>query len=67
MNILTLNCGSSSLKACLFLSDGNRIDQHYQFGQNKSEQAFTAALEKMRAFFLDYQIDAIGHRFVHGV
>ncbi|MDX1573120.1 MAG: hypothetical protein R3341_03780 [Methylophaga sp.] len=66
MNILTLNCGSSSLKACLFFSDGNRIDQHYQFGQNKSEQAFTAALEKMRAFFSDYQIDAIGHRFVHG-
>lgn len=66
MNILTLNCGSSSLKACLFLSDGSRKDQHYQFGQNASEQALPAALEKLREFFSAYQIDAIGHRFVHG-
>ncbi len=66
MNILTLNCGSSSLKACLFLSDGSRKDQHYQFGQNKSEQALPAALEKLYDFYSAYQIDAIGHRFVHG-
>ncbi|HSG93782.1 MAG TPA: acetate kinase, partial [Methylotenera sp.] len=66
MNILTLNCGSSSLKACLFLSDGSRIGQHYQFDQNASEWSLPVALEKLWGGYSSYQIDAIGHRFVHG-
>ncbi|MEX1199280.1 MAG: hypothetical protein WEB02_00690 [Methylophaga sp.] len=48
------------------MSDGSRQDQHYQFGQNASEQALPAALAKLREFFSACQIDAIGHRFVHG-
>ncbi len=30
MSILTINCGSSSLKASLFLADGSRRDFRYE-------------------------------------
>lgn len=66
MNILTINTGSSSLKACLFLTNGSRQEKTYQFQQNNLERELPEAFEGLRAFFSAYQIDAIGHRFVHG-
>lgn len=66
MNILTINSGSSSLKACLFQADGTRLDKQYRFQQNALDNALPDALEALRQFYLAYQIDAIGHRFVHG-
>jgi len=64
--ILTINSGSSSLKARLFRADGTRRDWHYKqtdpsHPYNQSE-AFDALLEDMG----DEVPDAIGHRFVHG-
>lgn len=66
MNILTINSGSSSLKASLFMADGTRHDRQHRFQQNALEQALPAAFEDLRQFYSAYRIDAIGHRFVHG-
>ncbi len=65
-NILTINSGSSSLKASLFRTDGTRRDWRYShvgkgFPHNHAE-AFDALLKD-----IDGEVpDAIGHRFVHG-
>ncbi|MDT8310341.1 MAG: hypothetical protein RQ732_02735 [Methylophaga sp.] len=66
MNILTINSGSSSLKASLFMADGTRHDRQYRCQQNILDQALPAAFKDLRQFFRAYQIDVIGHRFVHG-
>ncbi|MEO6422694.1 MAG: acetate kinase [Candidatus Nitrotoga sp.] len=60
--ILTLNSGSSSLKASLFRTDGTRRDWRYgQVGKNHAE-AFDTLLRD-----LDGEVpNAIGHSFVHG-
>ncbi len=59
-SILTLNSGSSSLKASLFRADGTRRDWHYkQAGQT---EAFDSLLKDLG----DEVPDAVGHRFVHG-
>lgn len=64
--ILSLNSGSSSLKASLFRADGTRRDWHYKHsGQHASHdpaQAFDALLNDLGGEVPD----AIGHRFVHG-
>jgi acetate kinase len=64
--ILTLNSGSSSLKASLFRRDGTRRDWHYaHIGQGfprDHEQAFDALLDELGSDVPE----AIGHRFVHG-
>lgn len=61
--ILTLNSGSSSLKASLFRAEGTRQDWHYaNLGQTGLAQAFAALLNDLGAI----KPDAIGHRFVHG-
>lgn len=58
--ILTVNSGSSSLKASLFRADGTRRDWHYQ--DTGHSEAFDALLKD-----LDGEMpEAIGHRFVHG-
>ena len=64
--ILTLNSGSSSLKASLFQGDGTRRDWRYEhigrgFPHDHAE-AFDALLKDLG----DERPDAIGHRFVHG-
>ena len=64
--ILTLNSGSSSLKASLFRTDGTRRDWRYDhvgqgFPHNHAE-AFDALLKDLGGEVPD----AIGHRFVHG-
>ena len=61
--ILTLNSGSSSLKASLFRRDGTRRDWRYaQMGPHGQASAFDALLNDLGKELPD----AIGHRFVHG-
>ncbi|MDR2875378.1 MAG: acetate kinase [Methylobacillus sp.] len=65
-NILTINSGSSSLKASLFLADGTRRDFRYDhIGHgfpHDHDEAFATLLNDLG----DAQPRAIGHRFVHG-
>lgn len=65
-SVLTLNSGSSSLKASLFRADGTRRDWRYeQVGPHASHayaQAFDALLKDLGGDVPD----AVGHRFVHG-
>ncbi len=64
--ILTLNSGSSSLKASLFRADGTRRDWRYgHIGQgfpHDHAAAFDALLKELGGEVPE----AIGHRFVHG-
>lgn len=64
--VLTLNSGSSSLKASLFRADGTRRDWRYgHIGQgfpHDHAEAFDALLQDLSS----EAPDAIGHRFVHG-
>lgn len=64
--ILTINSGSSSLKASLFRSDGTRRDFRYEhIGRgfpHDHREAFDALLRDLGA---DMPV-AIGHRLVHG-
>ncbi len=66
MNILTINSGSSSLKASLFKKDGTRRNFRYEhighgFPHDHAE-AFQALMQDLGAD----RPDIIGHRFVHG-
>lgn len=77
LNTLTINCGSSSLKASLFLADGQRTNYCYrqppehQHG-NYHAQAFEHLLNDLKESPLYTEKQAgttkllIGHRFVHG-
>lgn len=60
-SILTINSGSSSLKACLFTADDSRRNFHYAQVRDQ-QQAFDRLLND-----LDGDMpDVVGHRFVHG-
>jgi acetate kinase len=61
MPILTINSGSSSLKACLFHDGGTRRD--FRYGHIRSPQeAFDQLMRD-----LHHEMPAmVGHRFVHG-
>ena len=59
--ILTINSGSSSLKASLFHADGSRRNFHYGHVRQPQE-AFDQLMQE-----LDGDMpDVVGHRFVHG-
>lgn len=66
MSILTVNSGSSSLKASLFREDGSRHNLSYAHigrgGPSDHSSAFDALLNDLG----DDQPSAVGHRFVHG-
>lgn len=66
MAVLTVNSGSSSLKASLFQPDGSRLNFRYErigSGEFKDHAAaFTALLRDLAG----HRPSAIGHRFVHG-
>lgn len=66
MIILTINSGSSSLKASLFKGDGSRANFSYgQIGHgalHNHDQAFNVLLQQLG----DDRPTAVGHRFVHG-
>lgn len=61
--MLTINSGSSSLKASLFLPDGQRRNFRYIFDNNYHlAEAFDALLRDLG----NAQPIVVGHRFVHG-
>jgi acetate kinase len=65
LNVLTINIGSSSLKASLFEANGNRRNFQYSF-TSKDNGALSHSLEALLLDLKESQIDRIGHRFVHG-
>lgn len=66
MKILCINCGSSSLKACLFAADGSRRNFHYAHIEDDKTTSLHKAFGKLLADLADDQPDIVAHRFVHG-
>ncbi len=72
--ILSLNCGSSSLKFGVYISDGTAAEVMYQgeaeeIGKLHSFPSHTAALQHALDELKEHgisDIEAVGHRFVHG-
>ena len=60
-NTLTINSGSSSIKASLFGADGSRRNFRYDHLRDNK-----AAFERLIAELSGERPDIIGHRFVHG-
>ncbi|MDH5642191.1 MAG: acetate/propionate family kinase [Nitrospira sp.] len=65
MNILVLNCGSSSIKYQL-LDTGSVQPLAKGVVERVTESEFKAALTTITAGFQNAKIDAVGHRVVHG-
>lgn len=70
LNALTINSGSSSLKASLFLTNGVRKNyRHEHIDNNRAKNhalAFNTLLHEVRADLPENEKLVIGHRFVHG-
>ncbi|PPD47609.1 MAG: acetate kinase [Methylotenera sp.] len=66
MQILTINTGSSSLKASLFMPNGSRLKYHYNFTHNNTSKSYIEAFNGLLEKVADLSPQAIGHRFVHG-
>lgn len=64
--ILTINSGSSSLKADLFLPDGERRKFRYEHIGQAGLSNHAAAFDKLMSDLADQKPGLIGHRFVHG-
>ncbi len=64
--ILTLNSGSSSLKASFFHANGTRRDWRYEHIGEGFPRNHAAAFDALLQDLGDEVPDAIGHRFVHG-
>lgn len=64
--ILTLNSGSSSLKASFFHANGTRRDWRYTPSGEGVPHNHAEALDALLQDLGDEVPDAIGHRFVHG-
>ncbi len=76
LNTLAINCGSYSLRASLFLADGQRINFFYrqplnQTHDNHHAKLFECLLDDLAVALADYASSTekhtllIGHRFVH--
>src|SRR5512140_1572806 len=59
--ILTINSGSSSVKACLFSADGSRRNFRYEHLRDPQ-----AGFDQLMGDLAGHAPDVIGHRFVHG-
>ena len=66
MSILTINCGSSSLKASLFLADGSRRDFRYGHISDDKTHSLQEAFHKLLNDLGPDKPTLVGHRFVHG-
>lgn len=66
LNLLTINCGSSSLKASLFLNDGSRRDFRYTHISDDKTHSLQDAFKKLLHDLGEDAPTAVGHRFVHG-
>ncbi len=60
-SILTINSGSSSIKASFFEADGSRLNFRYDH-----LRAHAPAFDQLMSDLKEHQPDIIGHRFVHG-
>jgi acetate kinase len=66
LSILTINCGSSSLKASLFLTDGSRRDFRYGHISDDKTHSLQEAFNKLLNDLGPDKPTLVGHRFVHG-
>ncbi|MBZ0092615.1 MAG: acetate kinase [Sulfuricellaceae bacterium] len=64
--ILTLNSGSSSLKASLFRTDGSRRDFRYEHIGHGFPHDHGEAFDRLMQDLAGDRPAAVGHRFVHG-
>lgn len=60
-HILTINSGSSSLKACLFAADGTRRAFRYEHLRDPQ-----TGFDQLMRDLSGHSPDIVGHRFVHG-
>ncbi|MEI7842149.1 MAG: acetate kinase [Gallionellaceae bacterium] len=60
-SVLTINSGSSSIKASLFEADGSRLNFRYDHLRSHAP-----AFDQLMTDLKEHQPDIIGHRFVHG-
>jgi acetate kinase len=66
LNVLTINCGSSSLKASFFSEDGLRQNFHYAQNKHDPSHAFEENLKQLLNDLGGNIPNIVGHRFVHG-
>ncbi len=66
MNILVINCGSSSIKYQVIDSDTEALLLHGKLEALVDEQAFDAAMQTVMDACQSQSIAAVGHRVVHG-
>lgn len=66
MSILTINCGSSSLKASLFLADGGRRNFRYEHISDDKTHSLQEAFKHLLNDLGSDKPTVVGHRFVHG-
>jgi len=66
LSILTINCGSSSLKASLFASNGSRRDFRYEHISDDKTHSLHDAFKNLLNDLGPDRPTVIGHRFVHG-
>jgi len=59
--ILTINSGSSSIKACLFAADGTRLNFRYEHLRDPQ-----SGFDQLMRDLSGRAPDIVGHRFVHG-
>jgi acetate kinase len=66
LSILTINCGSSSLKASLFLTDGSRRNFRYEHISDDKSHSLQDAFKNLLNDLGPDKPTLVGHRFVHG-
>ena len=66
LSILTINCGSSSLKASLFLTDGSRRNFRYEHISDDKTHSLQDAFKNLLNDLGPDKPTVVGHRFVHG-
>ncbi len=66
LNVLAINCGSSSLKASFFSDDGNRQDYQYARIRNDALHDFEEIIKQLLDDLGSNKPCVVGHRFVHG-
>ena len=66
LSVLTINCGSSSLKASLFLTDGSRRNFRYEHISDDKTHSLQQAFNKLLIDLGTEKPTLVGHRFVHG-
>jgi len=66
LSILTINCGSSSLKASLFLTNGSRRNFRYEHISDDKAHSLQDAFKNLLNDLGPDKPALVGHRFVHG-